>query len=69
MPKLFPPHRADQIGSLKRPRDLLDMRAQLEQGKGSAEELKKIEDKAITNIIQMQREVGMKTITDGEFRR
>lgn len=69
MPKLFPPHRADQIGSLKRPRDLLDMRAQLEQGKGSAEELKKIEDNAITNIIQMQREVGMKTITDGEFRR
>lgn len=69
MTKLFPPHRADQIGSLKRPRDLLDMRAKLEKGEGSVEELHKIEDRAILDIIAMQREIGMKTITDGEFRR
>ena len=67
--KLFPPYRAEHIGSLKRPRELLDKRDLFEQGKVTSDELKPVEDKAITNIIQMQRQAGIKAITDGEFRR
>ena len=67
--KLFPPYRAEHIGSLKRPRELLDKRDLFEQGKVTGDELKPVEDKAITNIIQMQRQAGIKAITDGEFRR
>ncbi|KAM5537808.1 hypothetical protein V8D89_008576 [Ganoderma adspersum] len=69
VPKLNPPFRADHIGSLKRPAKLLQKRKELDDGKTTQEELKVVEDEAIRNIIQMQREVGIKSITDGEFRR
>ncbi|EMD41171.1 hypothetical protein CERSUDRAFT_80798 [Gelatoporia subvermispora B] len=68
-PKLFPPFRADQIGSLKRPRNLLDKRVEFDAGKCTQEELRKVEDEAIRNIVEVQREAGIKAITDGEFRR
>ena len=67
--KLFPPFRAEQIGSLKRPRALLNKRAEFDDGKCSKEELAVLEDKAITGIVNMQREAGIKAMTDGEFRR
>ncbi|KAI0082201.1 UROD/MetE-like protein [Panus rudis PR-1116 ss-1] len=66
---LNPPFRAEHIGSLKRPSWLLEKRAQFDAGKCAIEELKEVEDKAIQEIIDMQREVGIKSITDGEFRR
>ncbi|EPQ60557.1 UROD/MetE-like protein [Gloeophyllum trabeum ATCC 11539] len=67
--KLHPPFRADHIGSLKRPDYLLAKRAEYDAGKCTAQDLKPLEDKAINDIVQMQREVGIKSITDGEFRR
>ena len=68
-PHLFPPFRADQIGSLKRPAKLLAKRSEFDDNKCTAEELRAVEDEAITAIVEMQREVGIKAITDGEFRR
>ena len=68
-PHLFPPFRADQIGSLKRPAKLLAKRNEFDEGKCSAEALKVVEDEAITAIVEMQRVAGIKAITDGEFRR
>lgn len=68
-PVLFPPYRAEQIGSLKRPAELLAKRDAFEQGAATKDELKVVEEVAIKNIIAMQREVGIKAITDGEFGR
>lgn len=67
--KINPPHRAEHLGSLKRPQYLLEKRVEFDNSKCTAEELKVTEDEAIRAIVQMQREAGMKTITDGEFRR
>ena len=66
---LNPPFRADHIGSLKRPAKLLQMRKALDDKSCTQEELIAVEDEAITAVIQVQREAGIKSITDGEFRR
>jgi len=66
---LDPPFRADHIGSLKRPENLLAMRVKFDEGKATPEELRAVEDEAIKGIVEMQREAGIKAITDGEFRR
>ena len=68
-PHLFPPFRADHVGSLKRPAKVLAKRNEFDENKCTAEELKAAEDEAIAAIVEMQREVGIKAITDGEFRR
>ena len=67
--KVNPPFRAEHLGSLKRPQFLLEKRVELDDKKCTPEELKVVEDKAIAAVVQMQRETGIKTITDGEFRR
>lgn len=64
-----PPFRADHIGSFLRPASLLLKRQQLHEGKVTKAELIAEEDKAIIDIVTMQQEVGIKGITDGEFRR
>ena len=65
-----PPFRADHVGSFLRPKYLLDARAQFFDKKEiSAEQLRAVEDKAITEIVQFQQDVGLQSITDGEFRR
>ncbi|GAA5892294.1 hypothetical protein JCM6882_003632 [Rhodosporidiobolus microsporus] len=66
---IAPPHRAEQIGSLKRPETLLKKRAEYDDGKCTREQLKEVEDEAIRAEIVRQQNVGMKTICDGEFRR
>ncbi|EPS99730.1 hypothetical protein FOMPIDRAFT_1024052 [Fomitopsis schrenkii] len=68
-PHLSPPFRADHIGSLKRPAKLLAKRKEFDENKCSAEELRVVEDEAIAAIVEMQREAGIKSITDGEFKR
>ncbi|CCM03246.1 uncharacterized protein FIBRA_05372 [Fibroporia radiculosa] len=68
-PRLRPPFRAEHVGSLKRPDTLLQKRKDFSTGLCTAEELRCAEDEAIRKVIQMQRQRGMKTITDGEFRR
>jgi 5-methyltetrahydropteroyltriglutamate--homocysteine methyltransferase len=64
-----PPFRADHVGSLLRPQKLLDARAQFAGGQISAEQLRAVEDDAIRDVVQMQRDVGLQSATDGEFRR
>jgi 5-methyltetrahydropteroyltriglutamate--homocysteine methyltransferase len=64
-----PPFRADHVGSLLRPSELLRARAEREAGRISAAELRRVEDKAIGDAVAMQREVGLQSVTDGEFRR
>jgi 5-methyltetrahydropteroyltriglutamate--homocysteine methyltransferase len=64
-----PPFRADHVGSLLRTKPLKEARAKREQGQISAAELKTIEDAEIRKIIARQEEIGLKSVTDGEFRR
>ena len=63
------PFRADHVGSFLRPKFLLDARAQRANGEITAEQLRAVEDKAITEIVKFQHDVGLQSITDGEFRR
>lgn len=64
-----PPFRADHVGSFLRPKYLLDAREQFAQGAIPREALRDVEDKAIAEIVKFQQDVGLKSITDGEFRR
>ncbi len=69
MTRSLPPFRADHVGSLLRPKALLDARDAHATGSLSDEELKAAEDDAIRDVVRMQEEVGLQTATDGEFRR
>jgi 5-methyltetrahydropteroyltriglutamate--homocysteine methyltransferase len=64
-----PPFRADHVGSLLRPRKLLDARTRHAAGAIDDAELRGIEDEAIRDVVRMQADVGLRTATDGEFRR
>src|SRR4051794_35325944 len=64
-----PPFRADHVGSLLRPQRLLDARAKHADGKLDDEELRAVEDDAIREVVRMQEDAGLRTATDGEFRR
>lgn len=64
-----PPYRADQVGSLLRPAYLKEARAQFGAGRITREALREVEDKAIREVIALQEEVGLRAVTDGEFRR
>jgi 5-methyltetrahydropteroyltriglutamate--homocysteine methyltransferase len=64
-----PPFRADHVGSLLRPKHLLSAREELAAGRIDADELRAIEDEAIRDVVRMQRDVGLQSATDGEFRR
>jgi 5-methyltetrahydropteroyltriglutamate--homocysteine methyltransferase len=64
-----PPFRADHVGSLLRPKSLLHARDEHAAGRLSLEELRAIEDDAIREVVAMQRDVGLQSATDGEFRR
>ncbi|MCW1970937.1 MAG: 5-methyltetrahydropteroyltriglutamate--homocysteine S-methyltransferase [Anaerolineae bacterium] len=69
MSNLNPPFRADHVGSLLRPAEVLAARKQCAEGKLSRAELRAIEDKHIAHAVKMQESVGLKSITDGEYRR
>jgi 5-methyltetrahydropteroyltriglutamate--homocysteine methyltransferase len=64
-----PPFRADHIGSLLRPERLLAARAQAAAHEITADALREIEDDTIRDVVAMQRDVGLQSATDGEFRR
>ena len=64
-----PPFRADHVGSLLRPKEVLQARDEFARGEIGAEQLAQVEDAAIREIIRMQGEVGLKSATDGELRR
>ena len=63
------PARYDHVGSFLRPKYLLEAREQKAKGSITPEQLRMVEDKAITEIVKFQEDVGLKSITDGEFRR
>ena len=64
-----PPFRADQVGSLLRPKELAQARARFRKGESTASELKSVEDRSIREAVTKQEAVGLQAITDGEFRR
>jgi 5-methyltetrahydropteroyltriglutamate--homocysteine methyltransferase len=64
-----PPFRADQVGSLIRPAALIEARKAAEEGKLSAAELRRIQEAAIREVVRLQEDVGLKSITDGEYNR
>jgi 5-methyltetrahydropteroyltriglutamate--homocysteine methyltransferase len=63
------PFRADHVGSLLRPPALAQARADHKAGSLDADGLHAVEDAAILEVIEMQRAVGLKSVTDGELRR
>ena len=65
--KLF--FRADQVGSLLRPPELLKARSEFESGQLDAPGLKRAEDDAIAKTVQLQEACGFDVVVDGEFRR
>jgi len=71
-----PPFRAEHVGSLLRPKKLLEARAAAEgdqyrhaSGPLQYAHLKEIEDEAIREVVRLQEDVGLQVVTDGEFRR
>src|SRR5690242_4968754 len=64
-----PPFRADHVGSLLRPRRLLDATQQRADGKIDADELHAVEDEAIRDVVRMPSDAGLRWATDGELRR
>jgi 5-methyltetrahydropteroyltriglutamate--homocysteine methyltransferase len=64
-----PPFRADHVGSLLRPPKLLEARAAFGSGAIDANALRAVEDDAIRDVVRKQGEAGLRTATDGEFRR
>ncbi|MBK1785012.1 5-methyltetrahydropteroyltriglutamate--homocysteine S-methyltransferase [Prauserella cavernicola] len=65
----IPPFRADHVGSLLRPAAVHRAREQAARGELSGAELRTIEDEAIRDVVDLQRKVGLRSATDGEFRR
>ena len=64
-----PPFRADHVGSLLRPPALKNARDQCAKGVITPAQLKEIEDREIERVIKKQEDLGLQSITDGEFRR
>src|SRR5213079_781208 len=64
-----PPFRADHVGSLLRPRELHEVRARHKKGEIDRAALRAVEDKCIKEAVKLQEDVGLQSITDGEFRR
>jgi 5-methyltetrahydropteroyltriglutamate--homocysteine methyltransferase len=64
-----PPFRADHVGSLLRPKELLKAREDHAAGRIDDAELRGLEDEAIREVIARQEEIGLQSATDGEFRR
>ena len=67
--RVEPPFRAEHIGSLLRPGNLLELRARFGSGEISREALGAAEDAAIRDALAFQKRVGLKLASDGEFRR
>jgi 5-methyltetrahydropteroyltriglutamate--homocysteine methyltransferase len=62
-------YRADHVGSLLRPPEVLQAHESHQQGKMSAEQLREIEDRAILQVLEYQRQLGLDVVSDGEYRR
>src|ERR1700743_3407443 len=67
--RTVPPFRADHVGSFLRPAELHAARKQHAAGAISDERLRAVEDEAVREVVALQREAGLRSVTDGEFRR
>jgi 5-methyltetrahydropteroyltriglutamate--homocysteine methyltransferase len=63
------PYKADHVGSLLRPPYLLQAREEYSRGAISLDQLRRMEDQAIDEVLELQQEAGIDVVTDGEFRR
>ena len=63
------PYRADEVGSLLRPPALKEARAAFAEERIDAAALREVEDREIRSVVRKQEEIGLKAVTDGEFRR
>ena len=63
------PYRVEHVGSFLRPKELVEAREKFAKGELSKEELTKVEDKVITELVEKQIANGIKPVTEGEFRR
>jgi len=64
-----PPFRANHVGSLLRPPELLEAREKHQKGAIGAAQLRAVEDRCIRDAVKMQEDIGLQGVTDGEFRR
>jgi len=64
-----PPFRAEHIGSMLRPNNLIDARVQFEANEIDEDEIREIEDLAIRDVVRLQENTGLQVVTDGEYRR
>ncbi len=62
-------YRADHVGSLLRPPELVQARSAYAEGRLGLDELRRVEDRAILDVLTLQRQIGLDVFTDGEFRR
>jgi 5-methyltetrahydropteroyltriglutamate--homocysteine methyltransferase len=69
MARMHPPFRADHVGSLVRPPELIAARERCKQGAASPEELDRVQHDAIREVVRHQEEIGLQAVTDGEFNR
>ena len=69
MNRTVPPFRAEHVGSILRPKELLAVRAKRAAGQISADQLTAVEDQAILALIQKEESLGLQAATDGEYRR
>ncbi len=68
-PRTTPPFRADHVGSLLRPPELHKARADHAEGRIGADQLRAVEDEAVRDAVRLQADAGLRSATDGEFRR
>src|SRR6266851_6798289 len=66
---MAPAYRADHVGSLLRPPELLQAREEHRQNEITAEQLREAEDAAVLEALELQRQVGISVFTEGEYRR
>ena len=69
MHRAMAPFRADHVGSLLRPPALLAERERFRKGEIAAQDLRALEDAAIREVVKLQEDIGLQSVTDGEFRR
>lgn len=63
-----PPFRAEHLGSLLRPKELLEKHTAFENNQLSQEEKTKVEDEAVTKVVKLQTDAGFRAVSDGEYR-
>jgi 5-methyltetrahydropteroyltriglutamate--homocysteine methyltransferase len=69
MSRPCPPFRADHVGSLIRPAELIAARQRARSGELAPAALREIQERAIREVVRLQEEIGLASVTDGEFNR